>query len=186
MCGQRLVVSNSHYFCVTIPVLLLRLISSRHTTCMPSYYNFAWLCWADGCLLLCFAEACGWECLWHHQSAVQRRSISSSDQHAITFVHIVELYTSPHLSVNVLMTSCKPHLNWTVLEVDYHCAGEPGWHSLPARFVSTFRFVHFRHSSVASTLQVGTVLPEPSEHVSSRASESQSLLSRLNWARVQK
>ena len=91
------------------------------------------------------------------------------------------LHTSAHSSVNVLMTSCKPHLNWTVLEVDYHfevnCAGTVCQHSSVSSLLAQFGCVHAIGKNCSS---------RASEHVSSRASESQSLLSRLNWASVHK
>ena len=59
-------------------------------------------------LLLFFAEAYELECLQCCQTA---GDVSSADQHAIAFMHVVGFVYLTALTVNVVMTSRKPHLN---------------------------------------------------------------------------
>ena len=122
LCWHRLVVNSATTLVWTIPVLLSLVNFEQfcHTHTRPVITNIAWLWRADSCMLLSLAEACGREHLQCCQSAVQcRRCLSTPSLPYMLW----SLHTSPHSSANVLITSCKPHLNWTVLEVDYHCEG---------------------------------------------------------------
>ena len=122
MCWQRSVVSISHYSCITIPVLLSQLISSRCTTYTPSYYNFAWLWWADSC------------CSPSQRLVVKstydatRGDISSSDQHTIAVVHIVEF-----VYLTALVHKCIIHVNHTSTELCWKWTTTVRWTVL-ARF----------------------------------------------------